>query len=47
MGLGKAVAVVLCLAGVALSYYALTVEMKSEAAKEIGEEYEVKTSSLH
>jgi hypothetical protein len=33
--------VLLCLAGIGLSYNALTVELKSAAAKEMGEEYEV------
>ena len=41
MGWAKGVAAVLCVAGVALSAYALNVEMKSEAAKQLGEEYEV------
>jgi hypothetical protein len=39
--LGKIVSVLLCLAGIGLSYYALTVERKGEAAKQLGEEYEV------
>ena len=41
MGLGGFVQAVLCLAGIALSAYALNVEIKGSAAKAMGEEYEV------
>ena len=47
MGCGKGAAAVLCIVGVALSAYALNVEMKSEAAKQLGEEYEVSVSMEH